>query len=134
MLLVLATTCAASTLMIRIIQNGTDICWSINNRNVTVDKLEELLVRLASINTNQFLYIVAQTNVPASKLVQTIGVVQRTGFHNLGLISSGVDGTNAGTWQITLDAKRKHFPTCVANEHSLSGFKEEAITQLEILP
>ena len=133
-ILALVTSAAASILTIRIWQDEADTRWSINNRNVSMVELEGLLLKLASIDTNQFLYIVPETNVPSTILVQTLGVVQRAGLHNLGLICSGIDGTNAGTWQITLDARINHLPTCIANEHSLSGFQRENIADLEILP
>ena len=133
-LLIIVATCSASILTIGILQDASDTLWSINGRDVTITELEDMLAKIASFDTNQFLYLVTETNTPSSKLVQTIGLIQRAGLHSIGVVCAGVDGTNAGTWWVTLDARKKHLPTCTSSKGALSGFQRDNDFQLEYLP
>ena len=122
-------------LRIQISYDGDATSWTINERKVTPKELDHLLVRLGQIDTNQFLYIIAASNVPASDLVATIGIVQRAGLHDIGLICRGYDGTNSGIWQITIDALPKGLPTCLGGDRSDSGFQKDwQSTLTELLP
>jgi len=130
----LVMTSVAYVVTIRLDQEGDQTIYSINNHNITVSTLESVLQRVSSIDSNLFLYIVLGSNVPASSLVATIGLVQRSGLHDLGLVSHGADGTNSGKWVVTVDALKGLIPSCIANENSPSGFIIENTSEFEPLP
>jgi len=110
-------------IVIRLVQESDTTQYAFSDRFVSKDEVARVLEKLASIDTRQFIIITTQTNVPASEVVGMIGLVQRTGLHNLALICQGTDGTNAGTWQVTIDAVKKPIPTCIKGVESESGFQ-----------
>jgi hypothetical protein len=85
--------------------------------------------RVASIDSNQIVRVVASTNVTANALVQTVGVIQRAGFHNVILASSGTDNGTNGTWQVTIDCRGWLLPGCIP---STGGFTTRSLKDLEM--
>jgi len=119
----MATATTATILTIRLEQNNDETRCYIGNRQTDKYELERLLTKLSSIESNQFLFIIAASNVPASAVVETLGIVQKTGLHDLAVVCPGTYGTNTGTWRITLDATKERIPSCIQGVESESGFQ-----------
>ena len=120
-----STACTAKMIVIRLVQESETTKYAFSDKYVSKDDVARVLNKLASIDNRQFIIVSTQTNVPASELTGMIGLIQRTGLHNLALICQGTDGTNSGTWNVTIDAIKKSIPTCIQGVESESGFQIE---------
>lgn len=112
----------AKIITIQLTQDNDITHVAINDKSITKPELEQLLTKVASLDTNQFIFVVTSSNVPASELASTLGLIQEHGFRKLGLICPGTKGTTNGTWEITLDARKGKIPSCIQGVETDSGF------------
>ncbi|MEI6218261.1 MAG: hypothetical protein WCP86_05135 [bacterium] len=132
-LLMISTSCSAQSLIVRVDQNAGKAEWTINRRQVSEPDFDRLMKRLASIDSNQVVQVVAHTNVTASTLVQTIGVIQRAGLYKIILASPGMDKSTNGTWRVTIDCTGWQLPGCIPYKGGFST-KDMKDLELEIAP
>ena len=127
--MILTTSCSAQSVTVSIDQpaDGTD--WKINRRKVSEIELNRLLTKIASLDSNQIVQVVAHTNVSATALVQTLGIIQRAGFQKLIIVSSGTDNSTNGTWRLTADFIDRGLPGCIP---AAIGFTAKDIKDLDV--
>lgn len=75
----------ASMIRIQVFPEG----YVINDRDVSINQLESLLVRLAAIDKSQTILIMCANASPHEKLVEVLDLCAKVGLTNLSVVSSG---------------------------------------------
>jgi hypothetical protein len=127
--LLAATSCQASVLTVRLEHSSTGTVFSLNGRQMPLADVLGLLKKVAQLDTNQQVLVIADDKALAETLVEVVSGIQEIGLHSLVLISSGEKNGKTGMFNVTVDATRRRFGACVGEFDS--GFMESPDYTLE---